>query len=724
MAPGGRPDMRAVWEKVPQWHPCRGTSQSATNGTQMNGCNPVPQMAPKRLVTARCHKWHHKECIMEKMKKRLMLLSTGLSIALGAAFLPCDVSLVDTGITAEAAAKAKLSASKKSVEVGDTAAITLKNVPKSKKVTVSVSKKGYVTASVGTSKTTGSSTKDVTIKIKGRKTGTVRLAVRCNGKKYTCTVTVKKPTVKLSDTSKSLTKGQSFTLALKNTSSTAKWSTKSSSIVKLTKVSKNKYKVTGRKAGTTYVYAKVNGKTYKCKVTVKNPSPKISKTKTTLKYGKASTITLSNAVKKVSWSSSNTSVVKVTSSGTNRYKAKLTPTGVGTATVTAKSNGKTYRCKVTVKASTSPKLSKSSLTMETGDSEKLTVKGYKYTLRSWASSNKKVATVTGSGQVKAVAPGTATISVKADGVTLKCKVTVKKAAVVTPSTEPVTEPSTKPSTEPTTEPSTEPQTPSIEPTTEPSTEPQTPSTEPITEPSTGDTPAALPYEFTNFSCYDTTISGGGQRLFDVLTDAPFDHMSYKVENITGLISASDFASTDTSLGQLVSVKITGMKTGTSKLTFYYDDIPVASATITVTSDYTDYYTYMSWKETWKAQNWTSAMDSREKLRVAGQWVLDNLDYNTHNASQYLIAQGIGGTCYASAGFIYDLARDLGLEAHIWNYQSEGHVGTVAKLEDGYWYLFEAGHAGTAGNRGTCIAAQMDARTLDEINLAPPNKLVQ
>ena len=119
--------------------------------------------------------------------------------------------------------------------------------------------------------------------------------MRCNGKKYICTVTVKKSTVKLSDTSKSLTKGQSFTLALKNTSSTAKWSTKSSSIVKLTKVSKNKYKVTGKKAGTTYVYAKVNGKTYKCKVTVKNPSPKISKTKTTLKYGKASTITLSNA---------------------------------------------------------------------------------------------------------------------------------------------------------------------------------------------------------------------------------------------------------------------------------------------------------------------------------------------------------------------------------------------------------------------------------------------
>ncbi|HIS30842.1 MAG TPA: Ig-like domain-containing protein [Candidatus Limivivens intestinipullorum] len=646
---------------------------------------------------------------MEKMKKRLMLLSTGLSIALGVAFLPCDVSPVDTGITAEAAAKAKLSASKKSVEVGDTAAITLKNVPKNKKVTVSVSKKGYVTASVGTSKTTGSNTKDVTINIKGRKTGTVRLAVRCNGKKYICTVTVKKSTVKLSDTSKSLTKGQSFTLALKNTSSTAKWSTKSSSIVKLTKVSKNKYKVTGKKAGTTYVYAKVNGKTYKCKVTVKNPSPKISKTKTTLKYGKASTITLSNAVKKVSWSSSNTSVVKVTSSGTNRYKAKLTPTGVGTATVTAKSNGKTYKCKVTVKASTSPKLSKSSLTLETGDSEKLTVKGYKYTLRSWASSNKKVATVTGSGQVKAVAPGTAMISVKADGVTLKCKVTVKKAPATTPSTEPdpddwftVIAPSTEPTTEP--------QTPSTEPTTEPSTEPSASAGD---TPTTGSGAAELPYEFT-LRWDKLQIKGGDKDRVVLFTDAPMSALSYKVENKGGEISVDSFSEVPAEEsylgGRYVSAHFIAMREGTSIVRLYYNNTEVASATITITSDYTDYYTYMSWKETWKAQNWTSSMDAREKLRVAGQWVLDNLDYNTYNASQYLFAQGIGGTCIASAGFIVDLAHDLGLEAVYLDKNNlstikDDHVLASAKI-DGHWYSFEAGFNGTAGNRGYCVVGTL------------------
>lgn len=703
---------------------------------------------------------------MEKMKKRLMLLSTGLSIALGAVFLPCDVSPVDTGITAEAAAKAKLSTSKKSVEVGDTAAITLKNVPKSKKVTVSVLKKGYVTASIGTSKTTGSNTKDVTINIKGRKTGTVRLAVRCNGKKYTCTVTVKKPTVKLSDTSKSLTKGQSFTLALKNTSSTAKWSTKSSSILKLTKVSKNKYKVTGKKAGTTYVYAKVNGKTYKCKVTVKNPSPKISKTKTTIKYGKASTITLSNAVKKVSWSSSNTSVVQVASSGTNRCKAKLTPAGVGSATVTAKSNGKTYKCKVTVKASTSPKLSKSSLTLETGDSEKLTVKGYKYTLRNWASSNKKVATVTGSGQVKAVAPGTAMISVKADGVTLKCKVTVKKALATTPSTEPdpddwftVIAPSTEPQT-PSTEPTSKPAYPSFTTINEEifaCVDPFDSSMYNVYRKGVTDSYTLAEIEGDGTFVYDSKryalgaslgkylnsmgntiechkvidlfdgytfktrggfsietgsiMEGGTPGMLEVYTEAPFSDVSYKIESISGEIQFENYdEGVDESGKRCIYIDYRAMRAGTVKIVLYYKGIVALTETITITSDYTEYYDYMSWKETWKAQNWTSSMDAREKLRVAGQWVLDNLDYNTYNASQYLFAQEIGGTCIASAGFIVDLAHDLGLEAVYLDKNNLStikgdHVLAAAKI-DGHWYSFEAGFNGTAGNRGYCVVGTL------------------
>lgn len=48
-------------------------------------------------------------------------------------------------------------------------------------------------------------------------------------------------------------------------------------------------------------------------------------------------------------------------------------------------------------------------------------------ISSWTSSNKSVATVTSEGKVKAIAPGTANITVKlSNGEKVTCKVTVKK----------------------------------------------------------------------------------------------------------------------------------------------------------------------------------------------------------------------------------------------------------------------------------------------------------
>ena len=301
--------------------------------------------------------------------------------------------------------------------------------------------------------------------------------------------------------------------------------------------------------------------------------------------------------------------------------------------------------------------------------------------------------------MKAVAPGTATISVKADGVTLKCKVTVKKAPATTPSTEPDPDDWFTVIT-PSPEPTTEPQTPSTEPTTEPSTEPPASAGD---TPTTGSGAAELPYEFT-LRWDKLQIKGGDKDRVVLFTDAPMSALSYKVENKDGEISVDSFSEVPAEEsylgGRYVSAHFIAMREGTSIVRLYYNNTEVASATITITSDYTDYYTYMSWKETWKAQNWTSSMDAREKLRVAGQWVLDNLDYNTHNSSQYLFAQGIGGTCIASAGFIIDLAHDLGLEADYYNYQSEWHVAAGVKI-DGWWVAIEAGFNGTAGNRGTC-----------------------
>ena len=146
-------------------------------------------------------------------------------------------------------------------------------------------------------------------------------------------------------------------------------------------------------------------------------------------YTLTKTVSPSNASTSYTWSSSNTYVATVTSNG---YVYAKNP---GSATITVKtSNGKSDNCYVTVKPSTvspsSVSLDKSSLTLGTGESYKLTKTvspTNASTSYTWSSSNTSVATVS-NGKVTAKKAGTAYITVRtSNGKTATCKVTVKPA---------------------------------------------------------------------------------------------------------------------------------------------------------------------------------------------------------------------------------------------------------------------------------------------------------
>lgn len=146
-----------------------------------------------------------------------------------------------------------------------------------------------------------------------------------------------------------------------------------------------------------------------------------------------------SANKKVTYKSSNKKVAAVNSKGVITAKK----VGSTVITITSKKNTKKkakVRVKVVKGKVTSIKLNKTSGTLTVGDTVKLTptVKvsqgGKKNVV--WSSSNTKVATVS-KGTVKAVAPGTATITVKAaDGTGKKAtyKVTVKTKTTTTEKT--------------------------------------------------------------------------------------------------------------------------------------------------------------------------------------------------------------------------------------------------------------------------------------------------
>ena len=83
---------------------------------------------------------------------------------------------------------------------------------------------------------------------------------------------------------------------------------------------------------------------------------------------------------------------------------------------------------INANASSKIKLNKTNLTLEVGKTATLKLTGS--TAKKWSSTDKKVASVSSKGKVKAKKEGTATIKAKAtNGKTYKCKVTVKEKEV-------------------------------------------------------------------------------------------------------------------------------------------------------------------------------------------------------------------------------------------------------------------------------------------------------
>ncbi len=141
------------------------------------------------------------------------------------------------------------------------------------------------------------------------------------------------------------------------------------------------------------------------------------------------TITPENAVKTITWASSNTAVATVSTKGI------VTAKSIGSAVITAKtSNGLTAKCKVTVKKPvTSITLNNATVSIWTGKTKTLTATIAPTDASNknvtWTSSNTNVTTVSSSGVVTAKAKGTATINCKAadgSGVKATCTVTVKQ----------------------------------------------------------------------------------------------------------------------------------------------------------------------------------------------------------------------------------------------------------------------------------------------------------
>ena len=264
-----------------------------------------------------------------------------------------------------------------------------------------------------------------------------------NGTTAKCKVTVKEVKAKsIKFSSKSISIEYNDTRTLKPTFSPSNttdrsltWTSSNPKVVKVTSAGKIK----GLKAGSSAVITATtkDGK-LKASITVKvNPITvsKVSLSRTSVTLSKGSSFTLkatispSNATnQKLTWTSSDSSVVKVSSSG------KITALKNGTANIVCKaSNGKKATCKVTVKkiAVEGIKLDKTSVLADKGATFtiKATLQPSNATTKTvtWTSSDKSVATVSSSGKVTAVGTGVCQITAKTKdgGYTAVCMITVR-----------------------------------------------------------------------------------------------------------------------------------------------------------------------------------------------------------------------------------------------------------------------------------------------------------
>lgn len=668
--------------------------------------------------------------LKKKIVKGMLSLATAIMLVGSDPVIPMMESV---GVVQEVeAASRKLSSTKVSVMTGEKSKITLKGVSSKKKKSVkwkSNSKNLVVSYS---KKDTRSAT------FYARKAGTYKVTATYGKKTYVAVVKASKKGMNV--TSRTLNKGQKYTLKLKGVKGKAKWSSSKKSVVTVKTIKNGKGAViTAKKPGSATITATVGKKKLVCVVKVKgttavvtpkpttapkpteNPKPQpttspkptevvkpeekptpeptpaeVKADKITLNresvtftalnqtFSLSATVTPENAEEKaVGWNSINTSAVTVDENG------KITAVGRGSSVVFCflKSNGEVFaKCSVTVQIpDTQPEPTKP----EPKPTEPEVVKVSGITLNPNISlkikeggSSKIIATVVPSNATNASvkwvssSPDVATVDDNGNVTALKAGSTTITCTAVDGSGVSAVCPVTV---------------------TDKST---------TTDPSEQDkTDPAYTFKVRGGSLKSKSVFNGGD-LANILitTDAPINKLEIITSNDGIQYNALNYNSEYNYYSFSLYAR---RKTESCKVSIILDGKQVWFKDVKVLSDDQNWATYESWLngvlENIKGS--TSDFDKLnpiQKVTLLGQYILDNYDYNA-DPNKSFHNDGCGN-CNASSFVLKDYAQRLGLRSEVvtpkaYVVNNPSHV--VAKVwYDGVAYLIEAGYQGKAGNRGT------------------------
>ena len=675
--------------------------------------------------------------LKKKIVKGMLSLATAIMLVGSDPVIPMMESV---GVVQEVeAASRKLSSTKVSVMTGEKSKITLKGVSSKKKKSVkwkSNSKNLVVSYS---KKDTRSAT------FYARKAGTYKVTATYGKKTYVAVVKASKKGMNV--TSRTLNKGQKYTLKFKGVKGKAKWSSSKKSVVTVKAAKNGKSAViTAKNPGSATITATVGKKKLVCVVKVKgteavvtpkpNPttapkptdtpkpqpttSPKptevvkpeekptpeptpaeVKADKITLNresvtftalnqtFSLSATVTPENAEEKaVGWNSINTSAVTVDKDG------KITAVGKGSAEVFCflKSNGEVFaKCSVTVQIpDTQPEPTKP----EQKPTEPEVVKVSGITLNPDISlkieeggSSKITATVVPSNatnsSVKWVSSSPDVATVDDNG-----NVTAIKAGSTMITCTAVDGSGVSAVCLVTVK---------AKSTTNPSEQ--------------GKTDPAYTFKVRGGSLKSKSVFNGGD-LANILitTDAPINKLEVITSNDGIQYNALNYNSEYNYYSFSLYAR---RKTESCKVSIILDGKQIWFKDVKVLSDDQNWATYESWLNevlgNIKGSNSDfDKLNPIQKVTLLGQYILDNYDYN-EDPNKSFHNHGCGN-CNASSFVLKDYAQRLGLRSEVvtpkaYVVNNPSHV--VAKVwYDGVAYLIEAGYQGKAGNRGTvtCVKA--------------------
>jgi uncharacterized protein YjdB len=289
--------------------------------------------------------------------------------------------------------------------------------------TMQIGDEFYLIAVTSTGKTPTFSSSDKTVasvntygKVTAKKAGTATITAKITNGEASCKIKVTKTSITLSQTSISLENG--YTARLTADVSTGHTPTYKSSKTSVASVDEDGL-ITANKPGEATITVTADKTSVTCKVKVKNPTVRLSKSSASLYRKGTVKLTVTKSSKSTpTWKSNKTSVATVDSDGT------VTAIKNGTAIITVTVDGVSKTCEITVKKPTIT-FAKESVTLKEEATYQTNVTVSSGNTPEYTSSNVSVATVDENGLITAKSAGKATIYAKEDGTKVSMKVVVK-----------------------------------------------------------------------------------------------------------------------------------------------------------------------------------------------------------------------------------------------------------------------------------------------------------